>query len=408
MSTEVPLWKSHIDGDGDGDERQPIRARLTRKNLAVLDRVDKRTHLTRQERASSLVSVHPETTSTSSSKESNPSMAPDFALQSYKNGILQSRHSKPPTNLADIRSRGAVSRKTPSPTGSMYEAYVDRVEGAVNEATMVFEVGGKLLKEHRGGYKRAFNQAFTGFPKDAGFNAGLSALQPDFVEGLEMCKFAPFPVDEHVCGAVLYRDDPSSLTLPHLAGEWKGRGKDMEAARLQSAYDGAALVYARNQALSWLGKPDPPGHAEVTTFTTDGTSLHLYAHYAAPAEDGTLQYHQYPVKSVDLVDSHQGLKDGRRRLRNEQDHAKERVYALQDQLKEHWQRRKLDAGQADRARLAEVEQPCQPTTVVSSSVSSGSLSPASGNASCNSGQKRKASLSQMEQGRNVRKMGSKK
>lgn len=40
---------------------------------------------------------------------------------------------------------------------------------------MVFGVGHKLLKEYpKGGYKRAFNQAFTGFPKDVGFNNGLS------------------------------------------------------------------------------------------------------------------------------------------------------------------------------------------------------------------------------------------
>jgi hypothetical protein len=65
----------------------------------------------------------------------------------------------------------------------------------------------------------------------------------------------------------------------------------MKEAELQSAYGGAALVFARNKALSYLGKSDPPGHAEVTTFTTDGTNLNLYAHYADPSEDGTLKYH---------------------------------------------------------------------------------------------------------------------
>lgn len=119
---------------------------------------------------------------------------------------------------------------------------------------MVFKVGGKLLKEYDDkGYHQVFNQAFTGFPKEVGFNDRLSAPQPDFVEGLEKQEYAPVPVDECVSGAVLYKDDPFSLALPHLAGEWKGRGKDMDEARLQSAYDGAALVYARNQALSYVG-----------------------------------------------------------------------------------------------------------------------------------------------------------
>jgi hypothetical protein len=60
----------------------------------------------------------------------------------------------------------------------------------------------------------------------------------------------------------------------------------MDEARLRSAYDGAALIYARNQALSYLGKRDLPGHAEVTTFTTDGTNINLYAYYAASSDDG--------------------------------------------------------------------------------------------------------------------------
>jgi hypothetical protein len=97
------------------------------------------------------------------------------------------------------------------------------------------------------------------------------------------------------------------------------------------------LVYSRNTALDYLGKSDPPGHAEITTFTTDGTNLNLFARYATPPEeDETFEYHQYPIKSINLVDSHQRLKDGRRGLRNEQDYAKKQSYALRDRLQEHW------------------------------------------------------------------------
>lgn len=124
---------------------------------------------------------------------------------------------------------------------------------------MVFEVGGRLLKKYDDkGYRRAFNQAFTGFPKDVGFSKGLSAPQPDFVEGLELQGYDPFPVHKHVCGAVLHKDNPRSVTLPHVAGEWKGPGKDMKEARLQSAYDGAALVYARSQPFPTGGNLTPP------------------------------------------------------------------------------------------------------------------------------------------------------
>lgn len=42
-----------------------------------------------------------------------------------------------------------------------------------------------------------------------------------------------------------------------------------------------------------MGKPDPPGHAEITTFTTDGTNINLYAHYATPSaeDEDTVEYH---------------------------------------------------------------------------------------------------------------------
>ena len=204
---------------------------------------------------------------------------------------------------------------------------------------MVAVVGWRLLKDSDdGGYKMVLDNEFDGFPQEVGFNNGMSAPRPDFAEGLEMRAFSPFrTIDEHIEGAVLYEDDPGSLTLPHLAGEWEaGGGRDMKKAELKSGYDGAALVYARNQALSFAGKPDPPGHAEVTTFTTDGTSLDFYAHYAALGEEGKMEYHQYRFKSVNVKDSHQGHKDGWRGLRNQQDYARERSYALRDQLKGQW------------------------------------------------------------------------
>ncbi len=312
------------------------------------------------------------------------------------------------------------SRETASPPESEYENYIYQVEVAPNEATMVGEML-PLLKSCRGqGYHRVLNQPFTGFPKEVGFNNGQSAPQPDLVEGLEKREYRPFPVDELISGAVLYKDDPYSVTLPHLAGEWKGRGKDMDEARQQSAFDGAALVYARNQAVSRLGKAqaDPPAHAEVITFTTDGTNLNMFAHYAAPSEDGALEYHQYPITSTNLINSHQGLKDGRRWLRNGQDHAREQSYALRDQLKEHWKQQRS----ASHAPIAEgtppfipqetnadetedscevIGHPCQPTPAASaqpcgasSSVFSSKLLPPTDGCIPNSGgQKRKASPS---------------
>ncbi|KAJ4311708.1 hypothetical protein N0V84_010305 [Fusarium piperis] len=155
--------------------------------------------------------------------------------------ITQTRKRQIDSNTR--RERGAQSRGTASPTESEHGRFVNRVRGAGNEATLVVETS-KLLKEYDDeGYTRAFDRTF---------NNGLSALQPDFVEGPRMEAFNPFPVDEHVSGAVLYKDDPYSVTLPHMAGECKGPDGNMKEAELQSAYDGAALVYARNQALAYM------------------------------------------------------------------------------------------------------------------------------------------------------------
>ncbi|KAI9782870.1 MAG: hypothetical protein M1816_001690 [Peltula sp. TS41687] len=237
----------------------------------------------------------------------------DFTLQAYKNGILDPLDSKPPRNLKDVVERLGRARETPSPPESVYHEYVDTIGGAFNEATMINEQSRVLLRYYEGQvYKKAFDQAFTGFPKNVGFNNGLSAPKPDFVEGIRMNDYG------------------------RVSGRRTWPGKDMDLATLQSAYDASCLVYARNQALSYVGKPDPADHAKVTTFTTDGTSLNLSAHHAALSGDDAVKYHQYPVTSINLKNSYQGFKQGRRQLRNLQDHAKEQSYALKDQIQENW------------------------------------------------------------------------
>ncbi|KAI0410457.1 hypothetical protein F5X98DRAFT_368800 [Xylaria grammica] len=252
------------DGDGDGDdehEHELKRARWTRKNLARFNKTAKK--------KGTIDSLSVKTVSTTSS---------DFAIRAHRNSILDPLNSKPPTNLENIHEQHARSRATasppPPPPESRFKRYSCTVSKAGNKATMAY--------------------------MDVGFNNGPSALRPDFAEVPEMQEYDPFPVDEHVSGAVLYKDDPYSVTLPHLAGEWEGPdGSTAEATLLRSRHAGAALVYARNRALSLIGTPDPPGHAEVRTFATDGTTIAFYAYYAAPSEDdATLEYHQYQSASA--------------------------------------------------------------------------------------------------------------
>ncbi|EOO03075.1 hypothetical protein UCRPA7_1411 [Phaeoacremonium minimum UCRPA7] len=384
--------------DSDDDKPQPKRVRLTRKNLAAFNKMGKKKKTSDDDSGSTKT----KTTSTTSS---------GFAEQVYKNGVRQPPYAKPPPNLGDIRERLARSRATASPPELEYKRYINKVEGAPNEATMVVEVSRRLPKEYDDkGYSQVFNQAFTNFPEDVGLNNGLSAPQPDFIEGLRMPEYGPFPVGECVGGAVPYKDDPNSLTLPHLAGEWKGPGKNMKEARMQAAYDGAALVYARNQALDTMGKPYLAGHAKVMTFTTDGTNLNLFTHHIMLTEEGTLEYHQHPIKSINLIDSHEGYKEGRKHLRNAQDLAKEESYALRDELKDYWRARRAQPVPLptieDDYEVVEHQPVYQPTPPTSSkpkhskphhshSPPHSSKAPSSTHGStASSGQKRRASSSQ--------------
>jgi hypothetical protein len=202
--------KRRFDPD-DAARHQPKLVPLTKKNLALFDK--RARSKGRRERTAPQGPSHQDSSAESATTKTTSTTSSGFAIQSQKNGILNQVHSKPPKNLKDRRKRLARSRKTPSPPMSVYERYSNTILKACNEATMVFEVGGHLLKTHDDtGYPRAFNQAFTAFPRDVGFKDGLPAPQPDFVEGLEIREYQPFPIDEQVGGAVLFRDDPFSVT----------------------------------------------------------------------------------------------------------------------------------------------------------------------------------------------------
>ncbi|KAI0433365.1 hypothetical protein F5Y09DRAFT_329065 [Xylaria sp. FL1042] len=246
--------------DSDNNEHQPKRFRLTQKNLALFNKMRRKKGTDK-----TLKSGAPESTAESSTTKT------------------------PPKNLEDFHERYARSRATASLSKLEYTRYANNVGKAPNEATMVFKVGRKLLKKHNDkGYNKVLNQAFTGFLKDVGFSNGLSAPQPDFVEGLEKQEYNPFSVDKYINRAGLYKNDPFfGITI----FSWG------------SAYNRAALMFAWNQALSLIGKPDPSDYAEVTTFITDGTNLNIFIYYAALSDDGFFKYHQYPIKSTNLRDS---------------------------------------------------------------------------------------------------------
>lgn len=346
ISPAILVWQRQINSDGNRNVEADIdvndntnkieqdQAQLTRRNLALFNKMT-----TEEGTGDALESALLESTgqTTTTKMKSTSTTRSGFAIAAYQNGILPLYHSKPPTNLNERHKRASSSRGTASPTVSEYERYVRTLPMAFNELARGNKVSRKLQKDYDDdeSYHPAFNQPFTGFPKNVGLNNGLSPPQPDFIEGLGIVEFQPFPI-EHVSGAVLYKDNPLSTVLPHIAGEYKGPTGCMENARLQCSYDGAALVYARNKALVLIGKPDPLGHAKITTFATDGNTIEFFAHYVARGDDGKLKYHQYRIGSCFLTSSHCGFKDGWRQLQNQQDYAREQSYALRDQLVNYW------------------------------------------------------------------------
>ncbi|KAK7420278.1 hypothetical protein QQZ08_010478 [Neonectria magnoliae] len=274
--------------------------------------------------------------------------ASGFRARVLKNGIILDPDSKPPANLADLRARlNRDGGKKTMTTKSAYEDYVTIVQQTAGEQDLVVRTSHRLLKEFNDkSYQPHFNQTFTALEKDVGFNNGLSPARPDFVEGFGPEQFRPFPVAQKLHGkAVLTNEGENSITLPHLAGEWKRPNDGLALAGLQSAYYGAILVYARKQALEYLGDPDPLGNAFVCTFATNGKSINFFAHYAAPSKINKkkMEYHQYLIRSLVLTTSYEDFKDARRQLQNLQDFAREQSVALKTRLIDYW-RLKCDPG----------------------------------------------------------------
>ncbi|KAI0456356.1 hypothetical protein F5B21DRAFT_522790 [Xylaria acuta] len=326
--TPVQKWQSAIDGESAGNERQPKRPRLTRENLARFFYMAGR----RARHADNLPNGEIGTTKASAGSSS------------LKGNDICLARSKCPTNFEHIHAKFLQPSGSVSPTESEFKRYRRRIERAPNEPTILAMTHWMLLKQYEEEeddddddnkpYLSAFSQHFSGFQTDVGLNNWVSAPQPDFVEGLSKEQFDPFPLDA-VSGAVLYPDKEFSIVLPHIAGEWKEHGKSMQQAQNRSAYNGAALVYARTQALNYLGEKDSPGDAKVITFTTDGATLNLFANYASRSGNGNLRYRQYLIESHNLVESYDAFKAGRRMLRNAQDFAKEQSEGLRDRLRRH-------------------------------------------------------------------------
>jgi hypothetical protein len=169
-------------------------------------------------------------------------------------------------------------------------------------------------------YSRARGRAITEIPSQD-FNDGLSDPFPDVLEGLRT-EVLP----DHLHDNALHKKN--SLSFSHFAAEFKRTDGNLHQARVQSAYDGAVLVNARNRALAEARQDGTVAAAvidkaaeELAVFTCviDGKVAEAYTHYC---EDG--QYYQNLVGCESLLDSNRG----RELIRNTQDYARSKSYEL--------------------------------------------------------------------------------
>jgi hypothetical protein len=256
------------------------------------------------------------------------------------NGIRSGATSMRPKNHRQQVTR--LNRKRDSPPGSVagYKRYIRDAEAPANEQSVFLGIAQLLKHYDDGGYGQMSKIPFTAFPRNVGFNNGLSPPQPDFIQGAQLRSFAPFPAAEELTSAVLLQGrDPGSITLPHMTGELKAPSLDLTDGEPQNAYSGASLVYAREEALEYLGNQDPPGHGVIQSFIANGAQLGFYSHHATTNEDGKKKYHQSPIALTSLTMSLKDWRKGRRQLRNMQDNARAESCALRDRLIAYWRER---------------------------------------------------------------------
>ena len=278
-----------------------------------------------------------QTAKTSSSTKTVPSSDPRFPELIQKNGILTKQESTKASNFDEIRNTLKRSRASPSPEPEDFQNFVVEVKDASNEESIQDAFLPLMRKFDVREIKRYRNQQFTKYPPNIGFNDGLSAAKPDFVEGYPKTAFGPYPVEERLGGSAVLAPGASAIALPHIAGEFKRLGGDMLCGTCQAAYDAACLVYGRNNARISVSKIDKANSAYVGSFITDGDRLSISVHYSANNDSGEILYHQCPVFDQSIQMDHETFKLGIRHLRNLQDWAKSNACSIKNDLIFHYQ-----------------------------------------------------------------------
>lgn len=236
----------------------------------------------------------------------------DFEHRFRVNGAISVLKSRkiPPSNKDEATAYALKLRESASPTSSQQDYYLEELEQTSNEREVEELMCGNILKPHRIpelreiNYRAKIDKQWAAYPKDVGFNNGLSAPKPDRTEGYAQTTFPP-NINQLGGSATLVNNEESFIALPHFAAELKDFGKSLRQCEVQAGYDGAAMVYARNKALASIGQADPPGRASPITVASDGRTWRTYVHYSKENEEThKTEYYQvcYTTSTALLMD----------------------------------------------------------------------------------------------------------
>ncbi|UKZ46400.1 hypothetical protein TrVGV298_000601 [Trichoderma virens] len=265
----------------------------------------------------------------------------EYPAVQLRNGVLTLDMSRPPRNLEWLQMRLKSARHVPDwPTNKWQSYTMHSYLGTTKEAIMFEMMPLFQAFPNRPEYIRTFCQRFDDFPEYAPFALGIEKPCPGFAQGFRLEAYPCMNI-EYVSAAVCLVRDHASLVHPHLAGDFtSGDVNDLEAV---SARHGAALVYMRNLALAHIRAEILEDMAGIMTFTTNGTYINFFAHYASTSAEGRLEYHQYPIASVNLMGSYFEFIQGVTMLRNCQDHALFIATHLRDDLEKYHMRNGINA-----------------------------------------------------------------
>ena len=245
-----------------------------------------------------------------------------------ENGILNRFDSIDPVNFDKVRTRLKQSRNSPDPDLQEFKDFCKRTQLSQNEQGVAQAVMPFLYRRTGEGYIQVYDQKFTMFPSNGGFNNGLSPAKPGFIEAYVANTFKPYPLIRRLGGSAVPVPGRRPIALAHIAGEFKRLSGDMECAMCQVAYDAATLIYARNQACLAINKPDETKIACVGTFVLNGDQVYIVVYYLTKYAFGQTIYYHCPIFSDNFLLNYASFTLTYKHLQNLQEWAMENIMSL--------------------------------------------------------------------------------